>query len=86
MPQIAILCTFQIKTVNFILDPPLIETIKWDIPMKIWYQIIILPFKQFELIEQQYLKCFVPPTLEKSVPIKKCGFVQTLPPKYAIFF
>ena len=48
--------------------------------MKIWYQIIILPFKQFELIEQQYLKCFVPPTLEKSVPIKKCGFVQTLPP------
>ena len=53
VPQIAILCTFQIKTVNFILDPPLIETIKWDIPLRISYKIIILPFKQFELIEQQ---------------------------------
>ena len=51
--------------------------------------VIVFPFK---LIGQQYLKYFVPPTLEKSVQIKKCGFLQTLPPidwdvspKYAIF-
>ena len=39
--------------------------------------VIVFPFK---LIGQQYLKYFVPPTLEKSVQIKKCGFLQTLPP------
>ena len=32
------LCSIQIETVNFTQDPPLIKTIKWDIPLPNWYQ------------------------------------------------